>query len=60
MVGWGEAASAPTMTGETAAGMLGAARYLTPDILNKQPGWSHKIKKPTQIWFELEKCHLSN
>ena len=34
-VGWGEAASAPTMTGETAAGMLGAARFVTPDILGK-------------------------
>lgn len=34
-VGWGEAASAPTMTGETAAGMLGAARFMIQDILGK-------------------------
>ncbi len=29
-VGWGEAASAPAMTGETPEGMLAAARYLAP------------------------------
>jgi L-alanine-DL-glutamate epimerase-like enolase superfamily enzyme len=28
--GWGESASAPTMTGETAAGMLAAVRHLAP------------------------------
>lgn len=31
-VGWGEACSAPTMTGETAAGMLAAVTYLTPHL----------------------------
>ena len=30
VVGWGEAASAPTMTGDTAAGMVAAARHLAP------------------------------
>jgi muconate cycloisomerase len=30
LVGWGEAASAPTMTGETTASMVAAVRYLTP------------------------------
>jgi muconate cycloisomerase len=31
-VGWGEAASAPTMTGETTAGMVAAVRYLAPAL----------------------------
>lgn len=31
-VGWGEAASAPTMTGETVAGMVAAVRHLAPVI----------------------------
>jgi muconate cycloisomerase len=30
VVGWGEAASAPTMTGETVAGMVAAAAHLAP------------------------------
>jgi muconate cycloisomerase len=30
IVGWGEAASAPTMTGETMEGMVAAARHLAP------------------------------
>jgi muconate cycloisomerase len=30
LVGWGEAASAPTMTGETSASMVAAVHYLTP------------------------------
>jgi muconate cycloisomerase len=34
-IGWGEAASAPTMTGETAIGMLGATRYLVPFLSGK-------------------------
>jgi muconate cycloisomerase len=32
-IGWGEAASAPTMTGETVEGMMAAARYLVPYLL---------------------------
>ena len=34
-VGWGEACSAPTMTGETAGGMVAAVRYLAPQL----EGW---------------------
>ena len=30
LLGWGEAASAPTMTGETIASMVAAVRHLTP------------------------------
>lgn len=36
-VGWGEAASAPTMTGETVASMLAALRYLAPVIEERLP-----------------------
>jgi muconate cycloisomerase len=32
VVGWGEAASAPTMTGETVESMMAAIRYLTPAV----------------------------
>src|SRR6476660_3047781 len=32
IVGWGEAASAPSMTGETVESMVAAVRYLTPMI----------------------------
>jgi muconate cycloisomerase len=32
-VGWGEAASAPTMTGETVAGMMAAIAHMTPKLL---------------------------
>jgi L-alanine-DL-glutamate epimerase-like enolase superfamily enzyme len=32
-VGWGEAAAAPTMTGETIAGMMAAIELLTPKLL---------------------------
>jgi muconate cycloisomerase len=34
-VGWGEAASAPTMTGETVASMMAAVSYMTPALLNR-------------------------
>lgn len=33
VVGWGEAASAPTMTGETVEGMMAAVRYLAPFVI---------------------------
>jgi L-alanine-DL-glutamate epimerase-like enolase superfamily enzyme len=33
LTGWGEAASAPTMTGETVASMMAAIEYLTPKLL---------------------------
>src|SRR5258708_20607611 len=32
VVGWGEAASAPTMTGETVESMMAAIGYLTPAL----------------------------
>ena len=32
VVGWGGAAAAPTMTGETVAGMTAAIRYLAPKL----------------------------
>jgi len=32
-VGWGEAAAAPTMTGETVPGMIAAVRHLTPPLV---------------------------
>ena len=32
IVGWGEAASAPTMTGETVESMMAAVHYLTPAV----------------------------
>jgi L-alanine-DL-glutamate epimerase-like enolase superfamily enzyme len=35
VVGWGEAASAPTMTGETVDSMVAAIGYLTPVLLNR-------------------------
>ncbi len=36
VVGWGEAASAPTMTGETIAGMVAAVSHLTPGLIGRQ------------------------
>ncbi|MFZ3360570.1 MAG: enolase C-terminal domain-like protein [Xanthobacteraceae bacterium] len=33
VVGWGEAASAPTMTGETVAGMMAAVEHIAPALL---------------------------
>jgi muconate cycloisomerase len=35
VVGWGEAASAPTMTGETVESMMAAASYLAPALLGR-------------------------
>ena len=35
LVGWGEAAAAPTMTGETTAGMVAAVHYLAPALLGR-------------------------
>ena len=34
-IGWGEAASAPTMTGETVAGMMAAVQYLSPALIGR-------------------------
>ena len=35
VVGWGEAASAPLMTGETVAGMTAAIAHLTPGLISR-------------------------
>ena len=37
VVGWGEAASAPTMTGETVESMMVAIAYLMPAVLGRDP-----------------------
>jgi L-alanine-DL-glutamate epimerase-like enolase superfamily enzyme len=37
MVGWGEAASAPTMTGETVESMMAAIAYMIPALLGRDP-----------------------
>ena len=34
-VGWGEAASAPTMTGETVASMMAAVAHMAPGLLKR-------------------------
>jgi L-alanine-DL-glutamate epimerase-like enolase superfamily enzyme len=34
-IGWGEAAAAPTMTGETVAGMVAAVHYLAPVLIGR-------------------------
>jgi L-alanine-DL-glutamate epimerase-like enolase superfamily enzyme len=36
-VGWGEAASAPTMTGETVASMMAAISHMAPALLTRAP-----------------------
>lgn len=35
LIGWGEAAAAPTMTGETVPGMMAAADYLAPPLIGR-------------------------
>ncbi|HWX85560.1 MAG TPA: enolase C-terminal domain-like protein [Xanthobacteraceae bacterium] len=35
VVGWGEAASAPTMTGETVASMMAAVSHMAPNLLKR-------------------------
>ena len=37
LVGWGEAASAPVMTGETAESLLAAVRHLAPVLTGRDP-----------------------
>src|SRR6202012_410973 len=37
VVGWGEAASAPTMTGETVDSMMAAIAYMIPAVLGRDP-----------------------
>ena len=44
-VGWGEAASAPIMTGETVASMVAAVRHLRPYVEGCAAGYvAYKIK----------------
>jgi muconate cycloisomerase len=38
LIGWGEAASAPTMTGETVASMIAAVHYLAPSLIGRETG----------------------
>jgi muconate cycloisomerase len=38
LIGWGEAASAPTMTGETVASMVAAVHYLAPALIGHEVG----------------------
>lgn len=38
LIGWGEAASAPTMTGETVASMVAAVHYLAPVLIGREVG----------------------
>jgi L-alanine-DL-glutamate epimerase-like enolase superfamily enzyme len=38
VVGWGEAASAPMMTGETVASLMAAVNYMTPALLERRAG----------------------
>jgi L-alanine-DL-glutamate epimerase-like enolase superfamily enzyme len=38
LVGWGEAAAAPTMTGETVASMVAAVHYLVPTLAGRAAG----------------------
>jgi len=38
IVGWGEAASAPVMTGETVAGMMAAIELMTPGLIGRDAG----------------------
>jgi L-alanine-DL-glutamate epimerase-like enolase superfamily enzyme len=37
LVGWGEASSSPTMTGETVESMVAAVHYLTPYFIGRDP-----------------------
>ena len=53
-VGWGEAASAPSMTGETAASMLAAARHIAPNILGKV------FSNAEQFLIQLDKSIVGN
>ena len=46
VVGWGEAASAPTMTGETVAGMMAAVGHMAPALL-KRPADKSNAELPT-------------
>ena len=42
-IGWGEAASAPTMTGETLDGMVAAVRHMAPQLEDNEVTDPHKM-----------------
>lgn len=52
--GWGEASSAPTMTGELPAGMVTAARYMATSLLG------YSIGKPLKVHQLLDKLIYAN
>ncbi len=54
MSGWGEAASAPTMTGETVESIMAAIRYLTPYLLERD------AQDLPQLLYEMDQWLYGN
>ena len=51
-VGWGEASSAPTMTGETIASMVAAIKYLAPHLIGREaPSFSKNMNLMDQLLY---------
>lgn len=53
-VGWGEGASAPTMTGETPESMVSAVRFLTPSLVGME------VDEPFVIHRRLDRLMYGN
>lgn len=53
-IGWGEAASAPTMTGETLNGMVAAIRYMAPQLEGNE------VTDPHAIQFGFDRLMYGN
>lgn len=53
-VGWGEGASAPTMTGETPEGMVSAVRFLAPQLVGME------VDEPAAIHRRLDRLMYGN
>ena len=53
-VGWGEAASAPTMTGETLEGMVAATRYMAPRLEGNE------VIDPNGLHLEIDRLMYGN